>query len=463
MAPKARDFRPCWCTVHIIIIGAGEVGGYLAERLRGEGLDVVVVESDPVRAAAVGADLDVQVITGSGSNPSVLIQAGIGRADLLAAVTENDEVNLIASLLAKQHGVKTTVVRIETEAMRGKDAAGLLAAVGADVVVDPDAETADEILELVHTTGADEVYPMANGELVVLGAFVSESAPVANRSLAEIGRSLGDEWHFLFGAITRNGDTVIPRGDQMLLPGDHVRVLSRAQAQSDLLRLLGVASTRARRVMVLGGGAVGSRVAARLEQEGVEVVVIERDEQQALALSQTFQRAMVVRGDVTDTELLLEESVGEMDAVVAATGEDASNVLACAFAIAEGAKFTVAVLHRLALLPLVRRFGIDAALSPRTASANSVLRAVRGDTTAVTTFLEGDSEVDELEISAGSKADGAIVADLPLPKNILIGAVVRAGEPAKIVRGHTELLAGDHIIVFGRPNALAAVRPVFRT
>ncbi len=449
--------------MHVIIIGAGEVGGYLAERLRSEGLDVVVIESDPQRAAAVGSDLDVQVVNGSGSNPSVLIEAGIGRADLLAAVTQNDEVNLIASLLAKQHGVKTTVIRVESEAMRGKDAAGLLSAVGADVVVDPDSETADEILELVHTTGADEVYPMANGQLVVIGAVVSDNAPLANRSLEEIGRSLGEEWDFLFGAITRNGDTVIPRGDQMLLPGDHVRVLSRASAQSDLLRMLGVASTRARRVMVLGGGAIGSRVAKRLEDEGVEVVVIERDEHQAAHLAKKFHRTMVVRGDITDTELLLEESVGEMDAVVAATGEDASNVLACAFAIAEGATFTVAVLHRLALLPLVRRFGIDAALSPRTASANSVLRAVRGDTTAVTTFLEGDSEVDELEIAVGSKADGAKVADLPLPKNILIGAVVRADNRAQIVRGRTELQAGDHIIVFGRPNALAAVRPLFRS
>lgn len=448
--------------MHVVIVGAGEVGWFLAERLRSEGLDVVVIETDANRAAAIGAGLDVQVINGSGSNPAVLIEAGIGRANLLAAVTQNDEVNLIASLVAKQHGVKTTVVRVETDAMRGRAAAKLLEGVGADIVVDPDAETADEVLELVHTTGADEVYPMAGGELVVIGAFVADNAPLANRSLEEIGESLGEDWDFLFGAITRGGHTLIPRGDQKLLPGDHVRVLSRASAQRELLGLLGVSVSRARRVMVLGGGAIGERVASRLEDEGVEVVLIERDPERAATLSTMFQRTMVVQGDVTDTELLLQESVGEMDAVVAATGEDASNVLACAFAIAEGAGFTVAILHRLALLPLVRRFGIDAALSPRTASANAVLRTVRGDTAAVTTFLEGDSEVDEWIIGAGSKADGAIVADLPLPKNILIGAVVRDGGEALIARGRTELRAGDHLIVFGRPNALAAVKPVFR-
>ena len=452
--------------MHVIIVGAGEVGGYLAERLRAEGLDVVVVESDPVRAAAIGSDLDVQVVNGSGSNPSVLVEAGIRKAQVLAAVTQNDEVNLIASLIAKQHEVET-VVRVETEAMRGADAAELLAraraSVGADVVVDPDAEIADEILELVHTTGADEVYPMADGELVVIGAYVSETAPLANRSLREIGRSLGEEWDFLFGAITRNGETAIPRGDQMLLPGDHVRVLSRAAAQADLLQLLGVMGTRAQRVMVLGGGAVGARVARRLEREGVEVALVERDQDRAQDLARSFDRVVVMHGDITDTELLLEGSVGEMDAVVAATDEDAENVLACAFAVTEGTTSTVTVLHRLALLPLVRCLGIDAALSPRTASANAVLRAVRGDTAAVTTFLESDSEVDEIEIASGSEADGALVADLPLPKNILIGAVTRSGQPAKIARGRTELLAGDHIIVFGRPTALASVRPVFRT
>ena len=449
--------------MRVVIVGAGEVGWFLAERLRAESLDVVVIETDPVRAAAIGSGLDVQVINGSGSSPSVLREAGIGQAGLLAAVTQNDEVNIIASLVAKQNGVGTTVVRIETEAMRGPDAQALLEAAGADIVVDPDAETADEILELVHTTGADEVYPMADGQLVVVGAFVSEEAPLANRSLAEIGQSLGEEWDFLFGAITRHGETMIPRGDQKLLPGDHVRVLSRVTAQTELLRMLGVSVGRARRVMVLGGGAVGARVASRLEAEGVEVVLIEREPQRAQDLASTFQRSMVVQGDVTDTELLLEESVGEMDAVVAATGEDAANVLACAYAIAEGAGFTVAVLHRLALLPLVRRFGIDAALSPRTASANAVLRTVRSDTAAVTTFLEGDSEVDEWVIGSGSQADGAVVADLPLPKNILIGAVFREGEEPTIARGRTRLRADDHIIVFGRPNALSAVRSLFRT
>ncbi len=446
--------------MHVVIVGAGEVGGFLAQRLGGEGIDVVVVESDAARANALAASLDIQVLIGSGSDPSVLVDAGIDRAEIVAAVTQIDEVNLIVSLLAKEHGVETTVVRVEQEALRGKGSANLLAAVGADVVIDPDAETADEILELVHATGADEVYPMADGELVVVGATIAERSVLVDRTLEDIGSERQD---FLLGALTRGEETIIPNGDQIIRAGDHVRVLCRTEKQTKILRLIGVPGRRARRVMILGGGAVGSRVAEKLEYEGVDVVLIERDAPRAHALSEQLKRVVVVQGDVTDTELLLQESVGEMDAVVAATGEDASNVLACAFAIAEGRPFTVAVLHRLALLPLVRRLGIDAALSPRTASANAVLRHVRGGAAAVATFLESDSEVDEIEISRGSRADGARVAELDLPSDILIGAVIRPGHPAEIARGNTDLQAGDHVVAFGRPAAMSAARSLFRS
>lgn len=447
--------------MRVVIVGAGEVGWFLAERLQAEGIDVVVIEVDGPRADALASELDVQVVHGTGSSPANLQAAGVGQADLLAAVTQNDEVNLIASALAKEQGVGSTIVRLQAAELRGDAGAGLLETVGADVVIDPDADTADEIYELVHTTGADEVYPMAGGELAVIGAVLGEDSPLVNRYLAEIGASMGPDWDFLFGAVTRENTTVIPRGDQQLLPGDHVRVICKSSARAEILETLGVAGTNAQRIMVLGGGAVGSRVAERLAEEGTHVVLIERDPKRATDLARRLRDVVVIQGEVTDTELLVEEAVGSMDAVIAVTGEDGSNALACAFAISEGATYTVVVLHSLALLPLVRRFGVDAALSPRTASANAVLRRVRGNAAAVNTFLESDSEVDEIEIGVGAKADGAVVKDLHLPHNILIGAVIPPNAPAEIVRGKTELNAGDHIVVFGRPQAISAAKSIF--
>ncbi|BAN00707.1 Trk system potassium transporter TrkA [Ilumatobacter coccineus] len=447
--------------MHVIIVGAGEVGRYLAQRLGAEGNDVVVVEQNEVIAAQIAGELDVQVVVGSATVPSTLEAARVDKADLLAGVTQNDEVNLIASLLAKEAGVAQTVARIQTEELRGPAGKALRDAMQTDLIIDPDADTADEIMELVHVSGADEVYRMSDGDLLVIGAVIAEGSTLAGSTLAEIGAIYEPDWRFLFGALTRNGETVIPRGDQRLEVGDHVRVLTSRSARQEILELLGAAHRTPKRVMILGGGAVGSRVAERLTDEGAEVVLIEQDLSRAKFLSEKLPYVTIVNGDIEDVDLLNEESITRMDLVIAATGDDAANVLACAFAATEQHTFTVAVLHRLALLPIVRQFGIDAALSPRTASANAVLRHVRGGTASVATFLESDIEVDEFLLEEGAPADGVRVADLHLPHSIVLGAVIRPGSPGAIVRGATTLHAGDNVVVFARPDSIPALLKAF--
>jgi trk system potassium uptake protein TrkA len=408
----------------------------------------------------LGVDLDVQLVLGSGTSPAVLADAGVGHADLVAAVTDRDETNLLVCQLAKQLGAKSVLVRLQSEELRGEAGQKLRTAMGADMVIDPDADTADEILELIGTVGVDELYPLAGGELILLGATVAAGAPIEGRHLAEIADTYEPDWRFLFGAVTRKGTTIIPRGNQQLLVGDHVRVITQRDGLDELRRLLGLRRGRARRVMVLGGGSIGARVAERLQEIKAKVVLIERDPTRARALAERLPRVTVIEGDITDTDLLTEESVGSVDAVVATTGEDPSNVLACAYAAAEGARFTVVVLHRLALLPLVARFGIDASVSPRTASANAVLRYFRGGLSTVT-FLESDTEVDEIEVREGSRAVGVRLADLHLPVDFLVGAIIREGGSTEIARGRTVIKAGDHLVVFARPAALARVRKVF--
>ncbi|NNE11794.1 MAG: Trk system potassium transporter TrkA [Ilumatobacter sp.] len=447
--------------MHVVIIGAGEVGWYLAQRLGAEHHDVVVVEQNEVIARALGEELDVQTVVGSGTHPSVLRAAGVERASLVAGVTQDDEVNMIASALAKQFGAEQTVVRLQTDELRGPDGAHLRELVNADLIIDPDADTAEEILRLVSVSGADEVYPMAAGNLVVLGAVVGPNSEMTGRTLADIASV--DQWRFLFGVLTRDGETIIPRGDLEVLAGDHVRVLTEERRQREVLDALDASGTRVRRVMVLGGGAVGARVAERLVRSA-DVTLVERDHQRATALAERLHKVTVVEGDITDTNLLTEESVSTTDVVIAATGEDTANVLACAFAAAQNTNaFTVAVLHRLALLPLVRQFGIDAALSPRTASANAVLRQLRGGASSVATFLDSDVEVDEFVIEEGSPGDGAVVSNLHLPRSVLLGAVVRVDGSTEIVRGNTQLHAGESVVLFARPSALNDVRRVFTT
>ncbi len=445
--------------MHVIVVGAGEVGSYVAERLSREGHDVAIVEIDDSRLRQLSDDLDVLTIRGSGTHPRILRRAGVEQADLLVAVTSNDEVNLVSSLLAKSIGVERTIVRIEAAELRGSDAAAIRDASGADLVIDPDAETAAEVLELLDFPGADEVTYMAGGEVIVVGARLPDHAPLVGRTLKEIGEEFEPDWDFVVGSIGRGDETIIPRKDHRLEAGDHLRVAVKRRARRAVMELLGVGRGKLNRVMLLGGGRTAEILAERLTARGVRVVIVERDAERARTLAENLDDALVLEGDIADADLLEEADVGRYDMVVALTGEDDANILACLYAKSAGTGETVAVLHRLALLSLLEEAGIDVALSPRTATANGVLRFVRGGVAAVATFLHGETEVLELEVAIDSPADGALVKDLGLPKEVLIGALIRDGK-AQIARGRSRLRGRDHIVAFAMPSAVDEVHRV---
>lgn len=446
--------------MHVVVVGAGEVGSYIADRLSREGHDVAVVDTEPERLREIEGDLDVLTVTGSGTHPSVLELAGIGRSELLVAVTSDDEVNLVASLIAKQRGVASSIVRIEAPELRGKDTAKLRTVFGADLVIDPDQETAHEILELCEYPGAAEVSAMAQGEAIVIGARLSATAPLAGRSLSEIAAEYEPDWEFLVGSITRADQTIIPRADHRLAADDLVRVVCERRARNRVSKLLGLSRGLPNRVMLLGGGRTAEILARQLARRGVDVVVIERDPARARQLAEQLDDALVLHGEITDADLLEEADVRRFDVVAALSGEDHANILACLYAKSAGAGETIAVVHKLALLSLLGEAGVDVILSPRTATANGVLRFVRGDVAAVATFLEGDTEVLELEVKRDSPADDTRVQDLGLPKDVLIGAIVRDGK-AHIARGRSKLRRRDHVVAFAMPGSVDEVSRLF--
>ncbi len=447
--------------MHIIVVGAGEVGMYVADLLSKEGHDVALIDRDRSRLREAEERFDVLTVHGSGSSPRILQEAGLAKAELLVAVSSDDEANLVASLVAKQAGVATTVVRLQHDDLRAPEASRMRKAAGVDRVIDPDAETAEEIFELLRFPGASEIFPMVGGEVMIIGARLPGHAPMVGRTLQELALEHEPHWDFLIGAITRGAETIIPRQDVSLEPGDHLRIVCNQRGRRQLLRLLGLERETLRRVMLLGGGHTARILAERLERRGARVVIVERKPTRARELAERLERAIVLEGEITDADLLSEEDVGSADVVVALTGEDDANILACLFAKASGAKETIAVVHRLSLLPLVHQAGIDVAISPRTAIANAVLRYVRGtEISAVTTFLEGEAEIVEMTVQEHSAADGAIISELQLPKDVLIGAVVRGGN-AEIARGRTKLRDKDRVIAFAMPRAVGQVRRFF--
>jgi len=464
--------------VKVIVVGAGEVGTYVADRLNRHH-DVSLMEKNQDRFNKIERDssLDVLTILGSGTDPDALKRAGVEEADLLVAVTKNDDANLLAALLAKQAGVKRTVVRVESRGLRNKEVGQLLGSPENHLMIDPDEEVAQDVLRLMEYPGALDMIDMAGGEVVVIGARLPEDAPLVGMSLKELGEELEPDWDFMVATITRqmNDDeevTVIPREDETLQEGDLLRIICKQRALRDVIRRLGIERDMPARALLLGGGRTAQLLAESLVKKAVDVAIIEKNPDRASELSASLKHALVFNGDITDVDMLEEADVGRQDIVVALTGEDDANVLACLYAKSAGSRLngnlengstpkTIAVVHRLKLLGLLDTHDVGATLSPRTATANSVLRFVRsGDATQIATFLQGDAEILEFAVADDSACEGKKISDAGFPKEALVGAILRDGKP-QIARGSTVFRDRDHVIVIAKSEWAESIGQLF--
>ncbi|MCH1514824.1 MAG: Trk system potassium transporter TrkA [Acidimicrobiales bacterium] len=467
--------------MRIIVVGAGEVGTYIADRLSRQEHDIALIELNPERFREIDGELDVLVINGSGTDSTLLDKAGISETDLLVAATNKDEINLFCALLARQAGVSKTIVRVESKKLRSKEVEALFEKFDDHLVIDPDQEVADSVLRLMEYPGAMDLARMADEEVVIIGARLPAHAPLVGVSLNALGRELDPDWDFIVGTITRKAETddseevtIVPRHDEILKEGDLLRVICKSRALHDVTSRLGIAKDVPRRALLLGGGRTAEMIAESLLYRGVDVAIIEKKHERALELSENLPKALIYEGDVTDVEMLEEADVARQDLVIALTGEDDANVLACLYAKSVSAQSkktnnseesieTIAVVHRLKLLDLLETNQVDTALSPRTATANSVLRFVRGDVgsvAAVETFLHGDVEILEFAVSDESPCVGKSIEEMQFTKGALIGAIVRDGK-AQIGRGHSTFRANDHVIAIAKPESVEKLTTLF--
>ena len=234
--------------MRIIVVGAGEVGTYIADRLSKQEHDIALIDLDPERHRQIDAELDVLAIKGSGTDFSILQKAGIEETDLLVAATNKDEINLLSALLARQAGVNKTIVRVESRKLRSKEVESLFEKFDDHLVIDPDQEVADSVLRLMEYPGAMDLSRMANEEVVIIGARLPAHAPLVGVSLHALGRELDPDWDFIVGTITRKDEnddseeiTIVPRQDEVLKEGDLLRVICKSRAMHDVTNRLGIA------------------------------------------------------------------------------------------------------------------------------------------------------------------------------------------------------------------------------
>ncbi len=443
-----------------VIVGAGEVGFHIAERLSREGHDIVVIDRDPATRARAQEQLDIMTLEGNGCSPALLEEAGIRDAGMLIAVTDIDEVNIAACTLAKEYGVQRRIARVRDPEFSEHPFLQKGRRLGIDLLINPTIVVAEEILDLIKTPAAAEVGKFVDGRVTMLGLQIPRGAPILDRPLRAL-RPFHATTPFIIVAISRGGRLLIPDGNTEVVEGDHVYFISRREAINGILTILGKKESIVQRVLVVGGGRVGGRVAELLEHERIAVKLLELDTSRCDELSRRLAHTVVLCGDGTDVRTLVEEGVGGIDAVVTVTDDEATNILAALVAKEQGAKKVMALIKRPHLLHLLPHLGIDAAISPRIATANVILKFVRkGRVLSIFELPESDAEMLELAVSPDSKVAGRAIREVGLPSGSIVGAIVHRDDII-IPKGDTVFHPEDRVVVFAMPAAIPDVEQLF--
>ncbi len=444
--------------MRVIVVGAGEVGVNLSRTLGIDGHEVTVIDSEGARCGALEGELDALVVEGNGASPRVLREVGLEGVDLLAAVTQIDEVNLIAAMGAKQiNPDMVTVARIRDPDFALEDDETRKGPFGIDFVIDPDHATAQDIAEAILLPGAVSVEYFGDGKLGLAEVIVTENSPLIGKALSKRNR---DEPSYIVG-WSRGGTAELAHGEDVLEVGDHlIAVAGREQLGTVVANFAGSAR-EVKRCIVFGGGRIGTRIAQIFEGTSVRVTVLERDAARAREVAEKLGATLVLHEEGVGRDALLQSGVGEADAFVASAGDDRANLLAALNAKRLGADLCLSVVSREEFVPLVDALEIDAAFSPRLITAEAILRFVHSRALRAMHLLRSGFEALELEVEEGALIVGRQLGHTGgVLRGCRVGAVLR-GDEVIIPRVGTEIHAGDRVLMLGVDGTLAGVEPAF--
>lgn len=441
-----------------IIIGAGKVGFSIAQLLSSEDHDVIVIEEDEERAALIDDELDVQVICGSGASWRTLEAAGVKSANMVVAVTEIDELNMIACLLAKQYGVKTTVARVRSTDYVDNPHFSPEALLGIDLVINPEQVTAQEIAKIVKNPEALECDYYANNRVQSIALLITYDSPIAGMQLKELDTS-----NYVIISIVRKHKMIVPGGEDLVLPGDRIYIMANTSEMHEVLNVFGIQRRKVENLIILGAGRTGSYLAEIIEKQHlpIKVKIIEKNEKRAREVSNRLRTSLVINADGSDLDLLEEENVEQADLFIAVTNDDKINLLSSLIAKNLGVKKTIAKVKRTDIMPLMEEIGIDVVFSPRILTAGTILKYIRrGDIVSVTVLGEDRAEMLELIAQPGSYAVNKQLHKIKFPSGSVIGAIVR-GEEVLIPSGNSVIKPFDHLMVFSLPKSIHKVEKLF--
>ncbi len=442
----------------IIIAGAGEVGVHLAKLLSSEGQDVIIVDPEESKLQALDSNYNLMTMTGRTTAFKTLNEANVSRADLFIAVTPFETRNIVSCSMAKNLGARKTVARIDNYEFLKPEYKPYFKSIGVDDLIYPEYFASTEIVSAMRHSWARNWFELYNGELLLTGVKLRENAKIVNIKLKDLAQS-GHPFHV--SAIRRRHETIIPRGNDHLEVGDIVYFTTQKGNIGKIIDACGKRPVNIKKILIMGGSRIAVRLVDMLD-DSYDIKIIETDKEKCLKLvSQLPSNCSVVNGDARDFELLKEEGLANYDTFIALTDSSETNILACLTAKESGVLKTIAEVENIQFIAAAENLNIGTVINKKLLASSKIFQILLDfDSSNAKCLALTDAEVAELVVKEGSKITKATVKDLKLSQDMTIGGLIRDGK-GMLVDGHTQIMAGDHVLVFCLSGAIHKIEKMF--
>ena len=445
--------------MRIIIAGAGDIGFHLARLLSHEQQDIVLIDTDAEVLHYAATHLDVSTLFGDSASIKVLEQAEVSRASLFLAMTTSEKNNLVSCILAKKMGARQTVARVSNQEYLTTEQRESFCELGIDSIICPTQLAAQEVIRLVEQTTLTDLFDFEEGKLTLAGILIDSSSPLVNFTIGEIEERSGQVFRPI--ALQRGDKTIIPRSGTIIHRKDHLYFLTPREQIKETLQLVGKNPVKVRNVMIIGGTEIGLKTAQLLENK-YNVVIIEKNKNTCKRLASELSKALVVKGDPSNIELLKEEGLEKMDAFIALTPNSETNIIASLLSEDIGVEKTIALVDNVDYTHISQNIGVDTLINKKLIAANNVFRFVRkGKIEAIASLHGVDAEVIEFVIQKENRLTKYPIRKLHFPDEAVVAGVIR-GVESIFPTGNTILAKGDKVIVLTQHKAIPVVEKLFR-
>ncbi len=444
--------------MQIIIVGCGNVGMTLAEQLSKEGHNITIIEQKSTVVENAVNSFDVMGIVGNGASYSMMKDAGIEHADLMIAVTNSDELNLLCCLIAKKAGNCHTIARVRNYVYK-MEIDYIKEELGLSMIINPEEAAADEAARLLKFPLATKIETFARSRAEMVTFQVEEGSKLCGKALKDLPSDLRK--NVLFAVASRGGNVVIPDGSYEILAGDEMTVIGSRKDMISLFRNLGLPTSGVKNCMIVGGGDIGVYLARQLDSMGIDVKIFEKDSERCKQLVDMLPGAMVIHADGTDRESLMEEGLPGMESFVAATGIDEENIMISLFAKSVSKAKTITKVHRANYDGIIGGLGLNSILYPKNITAGKIVQYVRSMNNSMGINIESlykisEDRVEVLEFKIRENTDivGVPLKDLKLKKGILVASIIHKGK-AVSPGGNSMIEVGDSVIFVTRRTGVS--------